>query len=259
MNDPGTPRETGDITVRMSSKARYYGAGLPSLSSGTGLPGRLIVIEGPDNVGRSTLISRLRPELENRRHAVSSTGFRRSDLTQEGLAQAREGNTFSPLTMSLFYATDFADRLERQMIPALRAGFWVLSDRYFYSVRARDIVRGADADWTRRMYGFALVPDLVIYLRAEVDDLVPRVLSHSGFDYWESGMDLHLADNLYDSYRIYQGRLIALLDQMAEEYGFRVVDASRGSDAVYQDVRSLVLECEAEVQTVGTEERLNGS
>jgi len=164
--------------LQMTHKARYYGDGLPSLPTGSDLPGRLIVIEGPDNVGRSTMIERLHAELEYRGHAVASTGFRRSELTREGLAQAREGNTFSPLTMSLFYATDFADRLERQMIPALRAGFWVLSDRYFYSIRARDMARGAGAEWTRRMYGFALVPDLVIYLRAGVDDLVPLSLIH---------------------------------------------------------------------------------
>lgn len=224
--------------------ARYYGDGLTSLPAGSDLPGRLIVIEGPDNVGRSTVIERLNAELEYRGHAVSSTGFRRSALTRDGLAQAREGNTFSPLTMSLFYATDFADRLEGQMIPALRAGFWVLSDRYFYSIRARDVARGADADWTRRLYGFALVPDLIIYLRAEVDDLVPRALAGRGFDYWESGMDLRLADNLYDSYRLYQQRLIRSFDEMVNEYDFRVVDATRGPDEVYEDIRRLVLELE---------------
>jgi dTMP kinase len=179
-------------------------------------------------------------------------------LTREGLAQAREGNTFSPLTMSLFYATDFADRLERQMLPALRAGFWVLSDRYFYSIRARDMARGADAEWTRRLYGFALVPDLIIYLRASADDLVPRALAGRAFDYWESGMDLHLADNLYDSYRLYQQHLIRLFDEMVSEYDFRVVDASRGPDAVYDDVRRLVLDLERDETFLSEENRANG-
>lgn len=223
---------------------KFYGEGLPSVPPGSTLPGRLIVIEGPDNVGRSTLMQMLHDEMEHRGHAVSSTGFRRSDLTRDGLEQARKGNTLGPRTMALFYATDFADRLERQIIPAMRAGFWVLSDRYFYSIGARDLARGADREWIQRLYGFALIPDLTIYLRASVDDLVPRVLAGRGFDYWESGMDLGLADNLYDSFRIYQQKLIDLFDGMVEPFNFQVVDASRPVESVYRDVRRLVLALE---------------
>lgn len=232
-------------------KPGFYGDGLPSLPQDFTYTGRLIVIEGPDNVGRSTIMERLHRDLELEGHAVSSTGFRRSELTREGLEQARMGNTFSPLTMSLFYATDFADRLERQIIPALKAGFWVLSDRYFYSIRARDVLRGADPDWSRKLYGFAMKPDLVIYLRAEVDDLVARAVVSRGFDYWESGMDMRLADNLYDSFRIYQSRLIKQFDAMAGEYGFRTVNASRDVDAVYADVASLVAEMERKTSNDG--------
>ncbi|HEY3268281.1 MAG TPA: thymidylate kinase [Armatimonadota bacterium] len=240
--------------------ARYYGEGLPSLPAGADLPGRLIVVEGPDNVGRSTLLDRLHRDLEYRGHAVSSTGFRRSELTHDGLELARQGTTFSPLTMGLFYATDFADRLERDIIPALKAGYWVLSDRYFYSICARDIARGADPRWSRDVYGFALVPDMVIYLRAKVDDLVPRALAGRGFDFWESGMDIRLADNLYDSYRIYQQRLVDLFDGMVDEYGFRVVDAGRNADAVYEDVLSMALELEeAQSPRKETISRVNGT
>jgi dTMP kinase len=221
-------------------KPVFYGDGLPSLPPDFTFTGRLIVVEGPDNVGRSTILERLHRDLELRGHAVSSTGFRRSELTRDGLDQARLGNTFSPLTMSLFYATDFADRMERQIVPALKAGFWVLSDRYFYSIRARDVVRGASADWTRKVYGMALVPDMVVYLQATVDDLVARAVAGRGFDYWESGMDMRLRDNLYDSYREYQARVIKQFDAMASEYGFRTVNASRDVDAVYADVLALV-------------------
>jgi dTMP kinase len=227
-------------------KVRYYNEGLPALPAGSSVPGRLIVIEGPDNVGRSTLVDHLRRELQFRGHAVSSTGFRRSDLTREGVEAARQGTTFSPLTTSLFYATDFADRLERQIVPALKAGFWVLSDRYFYTTRARGVVRGADEDWMRRMYGFALVPDLVVYLKAGVGDLVLRAVGGKGFDYWESGMDLRLADNMYDSFVEYQGRLIHHFDHMAGEYGFAVVDATQDAASVFAVVRNLVLALEAQ-------------
>ena len=121
--------------------------------------------------------------------------------------------------MSLFYATDFADRLENQIIPALKAGFYVLSDRYFYSIIARDVVRGIDPGWARKVYGFALEPDLVLYLKADVPHLVSRMVYGRGFDYWESGMDIRCADNVYDSFCNYQSHLIEQFDQMADEYG----------------------------------------
>jgi len=218
---------------------RSYGDGLPGIDPST-LIGRLIVLEGPDFVGRSTQAAMLSNWLESLGHAVVATGLSRSELCQEGLRQAKSGHTLGRKTMSLFYATDFADRLENQIIPALRAGYHVISDRYFYSICARDIVRGADPQWLEGVYGFSLIPDLVIYLKVEVDDLVPRALFGKGFNYWESGMDLALGDNLFDSFRAYQSRLITQLDRMAEQYGFSEVDASRDPEEIFHDIQRLV-------------------
>lgn len=217
------------------SQARFYGEGLPYLSLAD-LPGKLIVIEGTDSVGRSTQIEMLRGWLEEHGHAVSNTGLNRSPLTQPGLDAAKEGHTLGRLTFSLFYATDFADRLENQIIPALKAGFYVLSDRYFYSICARDIVRGADPEWVRSVYGFALVPDLVLYMKVGLDNLIHRVVNGRGFNYWESGLDLGLADNLFDSFCLYQTRLMEQFDRMTQEYGFHTVDANRDPQAVFQDL-----------------------
>lgn len=218
------------------NEAKFYGAGFPYKTL-KDLNGKLIVLEGTDGVGRSTQATLLRRWLEDQGYAVSDTGLRRSPLTQPGLDAAKNGHTLSRLTMSLFYAADFADRLETQIIPALKAGFIVLSDRYFYSIMARDIVRGADPQWARKLYGFALVPDLVIYLKADVEHLVARLVNDRGFDYWESGMDIRCADNLYDSFCIYQNRLIEQFDQMAEEYRFVTVDAKRPVQAIFEDLR----------------------
>ncbi len=198
-----------------------------SISESERLPGKLIVLEGTDGVGRSTQIQLLRKWLEDEGFAVSDTGMRRSALTQPGLEAAKTGHTLSPLTMSLFYATDFADRLENQIIPALKAGFYVLSDRYFFSIIARDVVRGADPAWSRKVYGFSLNPDLVFYLKCDLPHIVARMVNGRGFDYWESGMDIRCADNLYDSFVAYQGHLIHEFDQMAQEYGFITVDANQ--------------------------------
>ena len=218
------------------SDSQYFGAGFPYRAI-EDLPGKLIVLEGSDGVGRSTQTQLLRRWLEDEGFAVSDTGLRRSEMTQQGLEEAKKGHTLGRITMSLFYATDFADRLENQIIPALQAGFVVLSDRYFYSIMARDVVRGADADWARKLYGFALKPDLVLYLKANVSDLVTRLIHGRGLNYWEAGMDLRPSDNLFDSFLDYQAKLIALFDQLSQEYGFVTIDAGRPVMDVFEDLQ----------------------
>jgi dTMP kinase len=216
-----------------------YGQGLPAIAAGE-LKGKLVVVEGPDGVGRSTHIALLREWLESRGHAVLDTGMTRSALAGKGLKAAKEGHTLGGITMSLFYATDFADRLEHEIIPALRAGFVVLTDRYIYSLMARAIVRGADPQWMNGVYEFALKPDVIIYLHATVDQLVTRTVQSSGFNYWECGMDLRLGDDLYDSFMAYQGRLLKVFDRMSDEYGFRVVDTSPGIQNVSDQIKELL-------------------
>jgi dTMP kinase len=222
------------------AKALFYGAGFPYLEVKK-LPGKLIVLEGTDGVGRSTQVELLRKWLEKNGNAVSDTGLRRSPLTQPGLDEARKGNTLTPLTISLFYATDFADRLENQIIPALKAGFYVLSDRYFYSIIARDIVRGIDPKWARDLYGFALVPDVVFYLKAEVETLVTRIVHGRGFEYWEAGMDISKADNLYDSFVEYQTSMIDQFDQMAKEYNFHTINANKSVKEINISIKEELL------------------
>lgn len=216
---------------------KFYGAGYPYLSD-LDLRGKLIVLEGNDGVGRSTQLELLRQWLEGKGYAVSNTGLKRSPLTQPGLTAAQEGHTFGRLSMALFYATDFADRLERQIIPALKSGMVVLSDRYYFSVIARDIVRGADPAWARKLYGFAPVPDIILYLRADIDTLATRIIHGRGLNFWESGMDMHLCDNLYDCFRIYQGKLREQFDCMAEEFGFITIDANRSVPSIFSQLQA---------------------
>ena len=211
----------------------YYGTPLPGIAYDE-LRGKLIVIEGPDAVGRSTQIRRLRPWLEQLGHAVLDTGMARSALAGKGIQQAKEGNTLGPITMTLFYLTDFADRLEKEILPALRAGFVVLTDRYIFSIMARAIARGEERAWIERTTGFAIVPHAVFYLRAGVEDLVARVvLGRGAFDYWESGLDLHFGKDMYESFVNYQTKLIRVFDQLAEPYGFDTVDATCTPDEVF--------------------------
>ncbi|HXC72273.1 MAG TPA: hypothetical protein VN644_19965 [Pyrinomonadaceae bacterium] len=212
-------------------------------------------MEGTDGVGRSTHIALLRTWLESRGHAVLDTGMTRSVLAGRGIKEAKTGHTLGRLTMQLFYATDFIDRLENEMLPALRAGFVVLTDRYIYSAMARAEVRGLDSAWIRSIYSMAFVPDAVFYLRiSSAQKLVERVVnSGRGFDYWESGMDLGLGEDFYDSFIAYQSRMLKVFDRMSTEYGFQVLNASRSVRSVSADLRRAIAKVIDEPQTSSEE------
>jgi dTMP kinase len=216
-----------------------YGSVLPGMDL-TNLPGKIIVIEGTDGVGRSTQIALIKPWLEQQGRAVVDTGITRSELAGKGIKQAKEGHTLGRITLTLFYATDFADRLEREIIPALRAGFVVLTDRYIYSLMARALVRSLEPDWVRNLYQFALKPDAVFYLRIGVEDLIPRVVFSTGFDYWESGRDLHPGVDMYESFRKYQTQLLAQFDRLSEEYRFGIVDAARDVNVIFAELKEKI-------------------
>lgn len=229
-----------DFTTR--PPLSYYQTALPDVDYSE-LQGKLIVIEGPDAVGRSTQVQRLKLWLEELGHAVLDTGMARSALAGEGIKSAKEGNTLGPVTMTLYYLTDFADRMENEIIPALRAGFVVLTDRYIFSIMARAISRGENRQWIERTTGFALVPHRVFYLRADVKDLISRVVVGKGaFDYWESGLDLHFGKDMFDSFVRYQTKLISVFDSLSGPYGFELVDATRPADDVFASLRHSILQ-----------------
>ena len=223
------------------TEVHFYGHGIPGFKKKR-LPGKLVVLEGPDGVGRSTQIALLREWLESEGYAVTVTGLKRGKLAGKALQAAMDGHTLGDTTMNLFYATDFVDRLEREIIPALRASFVVLTDRYIYSIIARAQARGGDPAWLRNVFGFALVPDVVFYLQADLAHLVPRVLNVRGFDYWESGMDFLTGRDYYDSYVEYQTRLLAQFDAITDEFDFVRVDANCSIHQVFRSLRTEIKE-----------------
>ncbi len=222
------------------SPAKFLGEGLPYTRPLDQLKGKLIAIEGTDGVGRSTQIELLKDWLQVQGFGVLETGWTRSNLMKRSIESAKEGNMLNRLTFSLLYATDFADRLENQVLPALRSGFVVLADRYVYTAFARDIVRGKEPRWIRDVFGFALQPDLVCYLKIDVDSLIPRVIESGGMNYWEAGMDLHMGEDLFDSFKKYQSFLINEYDKMADEFGFEVIDARGKVDEIQSAIRAKV-------------------
>src|SRR3954462_14575022 len=228
------------IIVPQTGRRRFYGHGIPGVTPEE-LAGKLIVVEGADGSGRSTQIALLVQSLEGSGHATVQVGLKRSTLVSEELDRAQQGNILSRTTLSLFYATDFADQLENIILPALKAGFIVLADRYIYTLMARDMVRGMDERWLKNLYGIALEPDAVFYLSVEAEELVQRNLSKNAtLDYWESGMDLGLSRDMFDSFVQYQTAMQQAFRQLQKTYGFTIVNGNRSVDAITSELRKKI-------------------
>src|SRR5271168_2758482 len=225
------------IIVPKCKPRLFYGQGVPGVDLSK-LAGKLIVVEGADGSCRSTQIARLVEWLETCGHATVQVGLKRSTLVSEELEKAQAGNILSRSTLSLFYATDFADQLENIILPALRAGFIVLADRYIYTLMARDMVRGMDEAWLKNLYGIALEPDVVFYLNVPPEELVQRNFAkNAALDYWESGMDLGMSRDMFDSFMQYQGRVAAKFKDLQGTYGFTIVDGRRSPDEIHIELR----------------------
>jgi dTMP kinase len=228
------------IVVPESSSRRFYGHGIPNVELDK-LTGKLIVVEGGDGSGRSTQISELVNWLEGGGHATVRVGLKHSTLVSEELEKAQQGNILSHTTLSLFYATDFADQFENTILPSLRAGFIVLCDRYIYTLMARDMVRGMDDVWLKSLYGIALEPDAVFYLEVPPEELKQRTLAkYAGLDYWESGMDLGISRDMYDSFLKYQALMQKAFKRLQSVYGFTIVDANRPAGDINSDLQNRI-------------------
>jgi dTMP kinase len=228
------------IVVPRRTPRRFYGHGIPKVEVER-LAGRLIVVEGADGSGRSTQIAMLVQWLEGSGHGTTQVGLKRSSLVSEELEHAQEGNILSRTTLSLFYATDFADQLENIILPALKAGFIVLADRYIYTLMARDMVRGMDESWLKNLYGIALEPDAVFYLNVPPEELVQRSFAkNTALDFWESGMDLGLSRDMFDSFMKYQTMMQQTFREMQATYGFNIIDGNRSVDAINAELRKKI-------------------
>lgn len=218
----------------------FYGDGIGYLRDRT-TKGRLVVIEGPDGSGRSTQVELITAKLESDGHAVATTGLKRSELIGKGILEAKQKLPLGKKTLTLFYAADFADQLEHKIIPALEAGYIVLADRYIYTLMARSTVRGISRRWSHDLFGFAIKPDLVFYLDVQPDELFHRVFQkYATLDYYESGADLGLSDDLYDSFVIYQKMIAKEFKRMESRYGLVPIDANRPVAEVNADLQKRI-------------------
>jgi dTMP kinase len=197
------------------------------LSSPHPYPGRLIAVEGIDGSGKSTQVKLLERWLRARGYPVHFTEWNSSRLVRNSMRRGKRRNLLTPSTFSLLHAVDFADRFIYQILPPLRAGMIVLADRYVYTAFARDVARGVHPDWVRGVYRFAPRPDLTFFFRVPIDVSLERLLAgRAKLKYYEAGMDLGLSTDLAESFRLFQGRVLEIYDQLAEEFDLRVIDAS---------------------------------
>ena len=192
-----------------------------------GIKGKLIVVEGIDGSGKSTQLRLLEQWLRYNEFEVFRTEWNSSDMVKAITSKGKKKENLTPTTFSLLHATDFADRFERHILPLLHAGYFVLADRYIYTAYARDITRGCDPSWVRKIYDFAVTPDIVFYFRVPLDTAMDRILAgRPKIKFYEAGADLNLATDLYESFRIFQSRIIKQYEGMSSGEGFFVMDAT---------------------------------
>jgi dTMP kinase len=218
----------------------FYGHGLKNLLD-IEIKGRLIVIEGPDASGRSTQIQEITTRLEADGHAVLNTGLKRSELVGQGILEAKQDYNVGKKTLALFYAADFADQFEYKIIPALQAGYIVLADRYIYTLIARNLVRGLDRTWCHNLYGFSIKPDVVFYLDVDPEALVNRVFQKNMvLDHYESGADIGLSEDMYESFLIYQKKISQEFHAMQKRYGLIPINGNRPIIEIHSDLQKRI-------------------
>lgn len=210
-------------------------------SSGQIMKGKLIVVEGIDGSGKSTQINLLEKWLRYTQYHVYLTTWNSSEIVKEITSKGKKKAKLTPTTFSLLHATDFADRFERNILPLLKAGYIVLADRYVYTAYARDVVRGCDFQWLQKMYNFAIKPDLIFYFKVPPNIAIDRIISsRPNMKYYEAGMDLNISNDIYESYRIFQGRIIEQYEKMSTREGFITINATLSIEQQQELVRQYV-------------------
>jgi dTMP kinase len=204
-------------------------------------PGKFFIVEGIDGSGKSTQLSLLQQWLRREGYRVFFSEWNSSPLVRETTRRGKRKQMLTPTTFSLIHATDLADRIERHIIPPLKAGAIVLADRYIYTAFARDAARGVDPKWVRGLYRFAVKPTIAFYFRVPLEVSLKRILgARAGLKYYEAGMDLGLSDEIEESFKVFQGLIRDRYEEMVSEFGLTVIDATRPIEEQQDEVRTIV-------------------
>jgi dTMP kinase len=204
-------------------------------------PGKLFVVEGIDGSGKTTQLTLLHQWLQAEGYGTVFSEWNSSPLVRETTRRGKKKRMLTPPTFCLIHATDFADRMEHNIIPLLKAGAVVLCDRYIYTAFARDVARGMDRNWVRELYSFAVKPTAAFYFRVPLEVAMKRLTDgRNGFKFYEAGLDLELVENPEESFRLFQGRIIDEYEQMVPEFELSVVDATLPIEEQQAQMRQLV-------------------
>src|SRR5678816_3637978 len=204
-------------------------------------PGRLFIVEGIDGSGKSTQLALLQKWLESEGYGTFFSQWNSSALVSDVTRRGKKKRMLTPMTFSLIHATDFADRTEQHIIPPLKSGALVLADRYIYTAFARDVARGVDPSWVRSLYQFAVKPTIAFYFRISLEEAMKRILGgRDAIKYYEAGMDQKITDDIEESFRIFQGRIIDEYEKMVSEFGLVVMDASLSIEEQQEQMRQIV-------------------
>src|SRR5512146_34692 len=214
---------------------------LPSSTAPHPYPGKLIIVEGIDGSGKSTQLLLLHKWLESKGHKVFFTEWNSSDLVKDTTKRGKKNKSLTPTTFSLLHATDFASRLYHEILPPLKAGMIVLADRYAYTAFARDAVRGVSREWVRKLYNFAIRPDMAFYFKVPMEVAIDRLLggTRAQLKYYEAGMDMGLSQDVSESFRLFQSRILSEYDKIVDEYGLITMDATKDIEAQQNQMRQL--------------------
>ncbi|PYS49662.1 MAG: dTMP kinase [Acidobacteria bacterium] len=205
------------------------------------VPGKLIAVEGLDGSGKSTQIYLLKRWLELEGYKIFFTEWNSSSIVKRATRKGKKRQLLTPTTFSMIHCTDFADRYERQILPLLHAGYIVLADRYVYTAFARDVVRGCERDWIRKLYSYARPPDITFFFNVPLKVALARILDgRTGLKYHEAGMDMGYSTDIYESFRIFQGKIHQEYRRIAHEYNFVRIDATQPPDVQQSKVREFV-------------------
>ena len=211
------------------------------LPDGRALPGKLFIVEGIDGSGKSTQLDLLRKWLIGQGYCVAFSEWNSSPLVKATTKKGKKKQMLTPASFSLIHAADMADRLERQVLPALKAGAIVLADRSIYTAFGRDVARGVPASWVRKVYAFAVEPTVAFYFRVPLEESLRRILGgRPTLKYYEAGLDIGLSDDPYESFSLFQGRIMEEYDKMVDEFGLTVIDATLPLVEQQELVRELI-------------------
>jgi dTMP kinase len=215
---------------------------MAQLADGRALPGKLFIVEGIDGSGKSTQLDLLSKWLIGQGYCVAFSEWNSSPLVKSTTKKGKKKQMLTPTSFSLIHAADFADRLERQILPALKAGAIVLADRYIYTAFGRDVARGVSPEWVRKVYAFAMKPTVAFYFHVPLEESLQRILGgRPQLKFYEAGMDIGLSDDPYESFALFQGRILDEYDKMVDEFGLTVIDATLPLIEQQEIVRKIIL------------------